>query len=340
MTPADQEPALAQQARSPAAGAPVGRGRWRWLKWLAGALLLLALLAAGMLYTALRTDWGARTGWQLATRMLDGALSGEYVGGSLAHGLDLRNIRYRDQQRTIAIDRVRGAWDFSFTPRKLTISALELGRVDVTLQPSAEPDEPLKLPEQIRLPLAFELQRLAIDEVLVRQDGATTRVADILLRAGSDRVRHTLELQKAATPFGAAAAALQLTGDAPFPLTGSASLNGVWEKLDYQASTRLDGTLQALGVTLTASGGSFSADAQIDATPFSPLPFTRAKVAVAHLNPRMFNAAAPQADLSIEADIAPLAAPAGASLADLKVAGPVSVVNARPGSIDQELLPL
>jgi translocation and assembly module TamB len=337
---AQEEAQALQQPPRPPAPPPAKRSRWRWLKWLAGALLLLLVLAAGLVYTALRTDWGARTGWQLTTRILGGALSGDYAGGSVAHGLDLRNIRYRDQERTITIDHVHGAWDFSFTPRKLTIAALELGHVDVTQQPSPKPSQPLALPQQIRLPLAFELQRLAIAEVLVHQDGATTRIADILLRASSDRVHHTLDLQKAVTPFGAAAAALQLTGDAPFPVTGSASLGGAWQKLDYQASARLDGTLQALGIRLKASGGSFNADAQIDATPFSPLPFTRAKVAVDHLNPRMFNAAAPQADLAVNADMAPLAAPPGASLADLKVAGPVSIVNARPGSIDQELLPL
>lgn len=339
-----------EQAREPAspAAAPAaqghgqgqGRKRWRWLKWIAVTLVLLVLVAAGLVTAALRTEWGARTGWGLATRVLDGALSGDYVGGSVAHGLDLRNVRYRDAQQTIAIDRVHGAWDFRFSPRKLTISALELGRVEVTLQPSPDKSEPLTLPEQIRLPLAIDLQRLAIDEVLLHQDGATTRIADILMRASSDRVHHTLDLQKATTPFGAAAASLKLTGDAPFPVTGNASLKGAWEKLDYSAAAGLDGTLQALGVTLKASGGSFNADAQIDATPFSPLPFTRAKVAVDHLDPRLFNAAAPQADLAINADLAPVALPAGASLADLKVTGPISIANARPGSIDQGLLPL
>ena len=341
MTTPEQEQGLESQAPAPAAAPPPRRrGRWRWLKWSVVVLLLLMLVAAGLVTTALRTEWGARTGWGLVTRVLDGALSGDYVGGSVMHGLDLRNVRYRDTQQTIAIDRVHGAWDFSFRPRKLTISALELGRVDVTLQPSPEKSEPLTLPEQIRLPLAVELQRLAIDEVLVHQDGVTTKIADVLLRASSDRVHHTLELQKATTPLGAATASLKLTGDLPFPVTGNASLKGAWEKLDYSATVGLEGTLKALGVTLKASGGSFNADAQIEATPFSPLPFTRAKVAVEHLNPRLFNPAAPQADLAIDADIAPTALPAGASLAELTVTGPISIRNTRVGSIDQDLLPL
>lgn len=329
--------ATRQEPRQPQA-APRRAGRW--VVRIALALALLVLLVAGLALSALRTEWGARSGWQLATRVMGGALSGEYVGGSVAHGLSLRNIRYRDQQRTIAIDRVHGVWDFAFSPRKLTITTLDLGRVDVTLQPPPKPPEPAKLPQQIHLPLAVDLQRLAIAEVLVHQAGATTGIRDILLRAGSDRVHHTLELKKAATPWGAATAALQLSGDAPFALAGNARLDGAWEKIAYSALTRLDGDLQALGVTLKASGGDFTADARIDATPFASLPFKSAKVAVDHLNPRMFSPAAPQADLKISADIVPQALPAGADLSALKVAGPVSITNARPGAIDRELLPL
>ena len=322
------------------AAAPVSRKAGRWAVRIALALVLLVLLAAGLALTALRTDWGARNGWQLATRVLGGALSGDYVSGSVAHGLTLRNIRYRDFERTIAIDRVHGVWDFAFSPRKLTITTLEFGHVDVTLLPPPKPPEPARLPEKIRLPLAIDLQRLTIAEVLVHQDGATTKISDILLRAGSDRVNHTLALQKAVTPYGAAVATLQLSGDAPFAITGDASLDGAWEKIAYNATTRLDGNLQALGITLNANGGTFTAHAQVEATPFAPLPFKSAKVAVEHLNPRMFSPAAPQADLRISADIVPVAVPAGAGLSELKVAGPVSLTNARPGPIDQALLPL
>ena len=325
---------------NPAPPAPAPQKRARWALRIAVALVVLVLLVAGLALTALRTDWGARNGWQLVTRVLGGALSGEYVSGSVAHGLTLRDIRYRDQERTITIDRVHGAWDFDFSPRKLTISTLELGRVEVTLLPPPKPPEPATLPPHIRLPLAIDLQRLSIAEVLVHQDGATTAVSDILLRAGSDRVNHTLELKQATTPWGKAVAALQLNGAAPFALAGSAGLDGAWEKIPYKATTRLDGTLEALGIALNASGGAFTADARVEATPFAPLPFKRAKVEVQHLDPRLFSPDAPQADLKITADIAPLPAPAGAALSQLTVAGPVSITNERPGPIDQGLLPL
>lgn len=331
-----------RDGQKPAPAAQPARKR-RWPARLAMALLLLVLLLAGAVYTAIFTDWGARNSWKLATRALAGALSGEIVGGSLAHGLDLRNVRWSNQTTAVAVDRVHGRWQLSLSPRKLTISALELGKVDVTLQPSKKPSEPARLPARIHLPLEIDLQKLAIGEVAIHQGAATTMLTDLLLRAGSDRVHHSLTLEKLGTPWGAAQAALALTGDAPFPLKGSASLDGAWQKHDYRIDTALDGTLEAPGVALRASGGGdLRAEARIKATPFAPIPFSSARVAVEHLDPRLFSQSAPQADLRINADIAPVDA-AGAATADLsqlRVAGPITITNARPGSIDQQLLPL
>ncbi|MFL6716570.1 MAG: translocation/assembly module TamB domain-containing protein [Burkholderiaceae bacterium] len=332
-----QKPAPAAQA----ANQPK-RGR-RWLARLAIGLLLIVLLLAGAAYSLVFTDWGARNSWKLATRALSGALSGEIVGGSLAHGLDLRNVRWGNQNTTVTVDRVHGRWQLSLSPRKLTIAALELGKVDVTVRPSKEPSEPARLPARIHLPLEIDLQKLAIGEVAIHQGQATTTLTDLLLRAASDRVHHSVALENLGTPWGAARAALTLAGDAPFPLNGSASLDGAWQKHDYRIDTTLDGTLETPGVALKASGGgALRGEARIEATPFAPIPFSRARVAVEHLDPRLFNETAPEADLRIDADIAPVAA-AGAAppdLSQLRVAGPITITNAKPGPIDQKLLPL
>ncbi|MFS0756102.1 translocation/assembly module TamB domain-containing protein [Noviherbaspirillum sp. 1P10PC] len=320
--------------------------RRRWPARLAIGLLVLVLLLAGAVYSLVFTDWGARNSWKLATRALSGALSGDVVGGSLAHGLDLRNVRWGNQTTSVRVDRIHGRWQLSLSPRKLTIAALELGKVDVTLQPSKEPSEPARLPARIHLPLEVDLQKLAIGEVAIHQGETTTTLTDLLLRAGSDRVHHSLTLEKLGTPWGAAQAALDLTGDAPFPLNGSASLDGAWQKHDYRIDTTLDGTLETPGVAVKASGGGdLRAEARIEATPFAPIPFRRARVAVEHLDPRLFSEAAPEADLRIDADIAPVAQAGAAGttapdLSQLRVAGPITITNARPGAIDQQLLPL
>lgn len=316
----------------------------RWLLRIGIALVLLLLLLAGIGWMAARTDAGARTVWKLATQGLQGKLTGEIESGTLANGLTVRNIVYRDKDRVVTIDRLRGVWDLSVSPRKLTITALALGQVDVTLLP--QPSEPVILPEQISLPLAIDLQRLAIDQLLVHQGSSTTAIKDVVLKAGSDRLHHIVTLEQASTPWGKAQAGLQLDGARPFALAGSASLDGAWQEIKYHATTRLTGSLQALGIALDASGGSFKATARIAATPFSALPFKSARLNAEHFNPRMFNPAAPQADLNIVADITPVEQAASTqnkapvALSKLTVAGPITVTNASPGPFDRQLLPL
>ena len=100
------------QAPDSQAGSRPARRR-RWPARLAIGLLLLVLLLAGAAVSLVFTDWGARNSWKLATRALAGALSGEIVGGSLAHGLDLRNVRWGNQTTTVAVDRVHGRWQLS-----------------------------------------------------------------------------------------------------------------------------------------------------------------------------------------------------------------------------------
>ena len=325
-----------------APAAPAPRRARRWLLRITLAIALLVLVLAGLVLALARTEWGARTAWQMAGRALKGSLSGELAGGTLAHGIRLRNLSYRDQQRTVTIDRFAGAWDLSLSPLKLTIPYIEIGRIDLTQQPATKPAEPAKLPDQMRLPLAIDLQRLAIAQLLVHQGDAATAFSDIRASAGSDRVHHSLALRNALTPWGKAQLALRLDGAAPFSVAGDASLDGAWQSIQYKANTRLSGTLQALGIALDASGGAFSAIARIEATPFAAIPFSSARISADHLDPRMFSATAPQADLKVMADIVPVSMPgqAGAGLSQLTVAGPVSITNARPGPIDQQLLPL
>ena len=58
-----------------------------------------------------------------------------------------------------------------------------------------------------------------------------------------------------------------------------------------------------------------------------------------HLDPRVFNPSLPHADLDITAALEPINTDA-TDLARLTVAGPVTLTNALPGTIDKGLLPL
>ncbi len=326
---------------SPAQPPQPRQRRGRQLAWWAGgstALLLVAL--AGTTLFALNTEHGARLLWNGAIQALGGKLSGELAGGTVADGLHLRQLHYRDEQRILDIDRIDASWHLSILGRKFTVDTLRVGTVRLTQQPS--PSEPSTLPSSLTLPLALDIRDVVLDHLSLTQGTSTTELDKLNLHGNSDGVQHTLVLDSLSTPYGDATALLHLNGQRPFALGGALELRGAYQndsqKEQYQLAAQLSGSLEELGIALKASGDRLKGSADVTATPFAPVPLKRARIDLQHLNPQAFHAAAPQADLDLRADLVPVAQPAANG--ELQVAGRIDITNARPGSLDQQLLPL
>ena len=297
------------------------------------ALPLLLALAGALLLAAVKTEWGARTLWQLAVRVLPERLSGELAGGTLADGLQLRNVLYRDQARQVKLDRLSARWRWSFSPPALTIDRLQIGALELTQYPT--PPQPPSVPRRLTLPLAVELREATLQTLALHSGGATSLYTGIVLQGRSDGTRHTLTLKHADTPYGAAQADLRLGGARPFPLDGSARLDGNWRGERYRLDARLTGSLEALDVRLQAAGDRLHGDAHIEAALFSDGVLRRAQVALRNLDPQMFSPGAPHAALDIDASLMPEGGAAQRTLS-----GPVSLHNAQPGALDRGLLPV
>lgn len=328
----ERNPSPAPAPAHPAPGQP-SKWRKRRLAWVAAAAGVLALLAVAFVLLVLFTEWGARFAWQTASRMLPGQLSGELAGGTLADGLALRNVVYEDETKQVRIDRLDAAWTLTRSPLLLTIAYLRLGKVDIAQRRS--PPEPSTPPREIRLPLAIDLQSATVQQLAIHREDATQSFSDILLRAGSDGVQHTLSLERAQTPYGKVSAFLRLNGLPPFALDGTAGLDTVFHEKPFELDARLSGSLREPRIRLDAAGAGLTARASIEATPYAPVPLRRAEIHARAVDPRVFNPAWPQADLDIDAELAPVEG--GKTLT---VAGPVSIANRRPGAIDKGLLPV
>ncbi|MDP1282496.1 hypothetical protein Q6300_28635, partial [Klebsiella pneumoniae] len=81
-----------------------------------------------------------------------------------------------------------------------------------------------------------------------------------------------------------------LNGKQPFAIGGGLELAGAYQygesKEQYQLAAQLSGSLQELGIALTAGGDKLKGHADIIATPFASVPLKRAKVDLQHLNPQ------------------------------------------------------
>ena len=365
---------------------------WVLLKTFVGAVLSLVLLVAlalGLVYGALTTERGTAYAWHAAVKLLGGRLAGTLDGGTLANGVQLRQVRWRSLDGSgtdIQIDRVAGRWALAREPWRFTIEYLHVGMVDARVgASSSSSSEPFRLPKDLRLPLQLDIRDVQLDTLLLHQGASTTEFSRFAFHGRSDGRHHEAAIERLDTPFGAVTASARLDGVQPFPLTGDVGYAGKLNNEAVSVNGHLSGSLEQLVADIDASGMKLAGHARVEATPFGAVPLQRATLTFDHINPQAFAPGAPLADLAVRAELQPVAqepagtvelgasAASGASAvagtananttassvashdtshgtthsgaarsnaANFAVTGHVSIVNARPGAIDQNLLPL
>jgi len=318
------------------------RRLWKLLAWFMGVPVVLVALLAGTLYGAVATERGTAYAWQAAVRLLGGRLAGTLDGGSLVTGLRLHEVEWRSLDGSgtdIKVDKVDGRWAVSGRPWRFAIDYLHVGTIDARIgSSSSSSSSPMSLPKDLRLPMQIEIRDVRVDTLLLHQGGATSEYSHFIFHGRSDGQHHEAAIDRLNTPFGSVTAAAKLDGVRPFPLSGNIGYSGKVNEEPVQVSGRLSGTLETLVAELDASGMKLAGHAHVEATPFAEVPLQRATLTFDHINPQAFAPGAPLADLAVRADLQPVVG--AKSAAGFVVAGQVSIVNAKPGAIDEHLLPL
>ncbi|MGU7843622.1 translocation/assembly module TamB domain-containing protein [Burkholderia sp. AW33-5] len=314
----------------------------RLVAWTLVTVVLLAVLAAGLVLAAATTERGTRLAWQTAVRVLGGRLAGTLEGGALATGVRLRGFAWTSPGGAgteVRIDRLDGRWALTRAPWRLSVDYLRAGTIDVRIAPG--PSTPSTTPQDLSLPLQLRIDDLRVDHLAIHEGGSTTQLDHLALNGRSDGRHHELALDGVDTPYGALTARVKLDGVKPFALTGNATYVGKLSNEPVNASANVSGSLEALVADVAASGMKLNGRAHVEAAPFGAVPLTRASLVFDHVNPQALAPGAPAADLAVRAELAPVTAPAGATAAKgFAVTGPVSIVNAKPGTLGEHLLPV
>ncbi|MGA7780384.1 MAG: translocation and assembly module protein TamB, partial [Paraburkholderia sp.] len=328
------------------------------------------------LYGAVATERGTAYAWQAAVKLLGGRLTGTLEGGALVNGLRLRQVEWRSLDGSgtdIKVDRVDGRWAVTGRPWRFAIDYLHVGTVDARIgSASSSSSAPMSLPKELRLPMQVEMRDVRVDTLLLHQGGSTAEYSHFIFHGRSDGRHHEAAIDQLDTPFGSVTASAKLDGVRPFPLTGDIGYSGKVNEEPVQVSGHLSGTLETLVAELDASGMKLAGHARVEATPFADVPLQRATLTFDHINPQAFAPGAPLADLAVRAELHPVvggaeggaggaseasatanisaaasaanptatASPTAHSAAGFVVAGQVSIINAKPGAIDEHLLPL
>ncbi|AOJ10966.1 translocation/assembly module TamB domain-containing protein [Burkholderia mayonis] len=317
-----------------------GRRAFAALAWTALVVVVLIAATAGALFAAATTERGTQLAWHAAVKLLGGRLSGTLEGGTLATGVRLTQLAWTSPDGSgteVRIDRVAGRWALTRAPWRFTIASLRAGAIDVRVAPS--PPSPTVMPQDLQLPLQLAIEDLRFDKLLIHEAGSTTELDNLIFRGASDGRRHDATVERLDTPFGALTANARLDGVRPFVIDGGATYAGKLSGEPVDARARVSGSLEALVADLDASGMKLAGRAHVEAAPFGDVPLTRASIVFDHVNPRALSPSAPVADLAVRAQLEP-ATPDPKTPKAFVVTGPVSIVNAKPGTLGDELLPL
>jgi len=302
--------------------------RWRAL---ALAVLAVAAMLAALLGLAGRESV-ARWAAGQAVSASKGQLAIEGIQGSLYGPLHIARLSWETPERRIELHGLVLDW----SPRLLLLqrqvrlhkAALQSLRIELK-KPSAEP---LSLPVSLHLPVGVEIPALSVARLEIQTQDSRHELQDLLASLSYGAGRYRLSLDRAATPWGAAKAGLNLGESRPFALDGQVSLQKKEGSHPYAAEVTLKGSLQKLAASATASAGRMEANMESVWLPFEPVFLQQASLHGRHLDPAWLDTGLPAADIGIALSLR-------GSAADT-FQGSVRVENRLPGAIDQERLPL
>ncbi|MHB1375770.1 MAG: translocation/assembly module TamB domain-containing protein, partial [Thauera sp.] len=237
-----------------------------------------------------------------------------------------------------------------------------------------EPDAaPLTAPASLELPVATELTRLAVGVFAMRDlpagevdQGPVAAAAEAVERAeaavsdpaiaaeavtevaaeqgvvfsnleaalDSDGRHHRLRALTLDLPQGKASLALALDGASPFALNGDGRFEGVVESHPLALRIDLANTLLEPRLRAEAEAADMHAQVVVEAASFASNPLRRLTIDAGDFDPAAFFAGAPQAALSLQAELAAPTAHEGL------LTGPVRLTNSRPAAADANGIPL
>lgn len=290
---------------------------------------LFALLASAALIGGLGWLTTSERGLQAAISLAQSASAGqlhvEQASGRLLGNLDIGQLRWQGADLQIEATQIHLDWSPSALFRgRLDIAELSIASLHIVTAPS---DTPTPAPTDLQLPVTVNAKKLAILKLSV---GAGFTATDLAASFTSDGRQHQLADVHALTGGIAITARASLDGLAPLPLTASAEISGQLDERPLALALTANGPLERIALTAVATQG-VAGTAEVALTPFADAAFASARLLLEDIDPATWQPGAPQARLSITADVVPQGD---------GIVGSFGLTNHQPGPLDRQRLPL
>lgn len=286
---------------------------------------IAALVILGLAGWLASSEGGLRATAGLAASISGGRLQIDVASGRLLGAFSLGRVQWTDPTQQIEISGLHVDWSpAALLHGTLQIAALSIDQLHITQRPSPTPTPP---PTDLRLPLAVDAEKISIATL---QWGEALTITDLVARLDSDGRRHRIDGWRARTAGIALSGNATLDGAAPFPVEANAQIAGLLDQRPLAVALTASGPLERLAVSAIATQG-VAGHAEIALTPFATAAFANARLQLDDIDPASWQPGAPQASLSIVADVQPQGE---------GIVGSFGLTNHRPGPLDRQRLPL
>lgn len=292
-------------------------------------LTLFALLASAALIGGLGWLTTSERGLQAAISLAQSATAGqlqiEQANGRLLGNMDIGRLSWQSAKQQIEATQLHLDWTPSaLLQGRLDIAELSIAALHIVTTPS---DTATPAPTDLQLPVTVNAKKLSILKLSV---GTGFTATDLAASFSSDGRQHQLDDVHALTGGIAINARASLDGLAPMPLAASAEISGQLDQRPLALALTANGPLERIALTAIATQG-VAGTAEVALTPFADTAFASARLLLEDIDPATWQPGAPQARLSITADVAPQGD---------GIVGSFGLTNHQPGPLDRQRLPL
>jgi translocation and assembly module TamB len=316
--------------RVPSAGSAARRGprRRRALKIALAAVALLGIAVAALIGYGL-SERGLPFIVARIVAQTGGRITVDEPSGSVAGTMRFRRITWHGADATVTADDIVVDWNpGALWSKRLSLRGLGARHVDIALKPSPGPTGP---PTDLRLPLAVDIERLAVAELVWRAGPRGGHVSGLEFGYAGDAQSHRISGLRLVSDFGSLDGNLTVDAREPLAIAGNASIVGDEALAGARGSAQLSGTVARIAIVARGTLREAALSLQAIATPFAEAPFASAIAELTGVDAASFDAALPHTRARVRLD----AKPRGAG-----IAGTVDVVNEDAGPIDAERLPV
>ncbi|MDV6340530.1 translocation/assembly module TamB domain-containing protein [Nitrosomonas sp. Is24] len=300
---------------------------------LAGSLLLWLVLTVIAGYWLLYSSSGLQSTATAVNRWSGGTVQLNGVHGTL-QDLHIENIHFDNGELALTLQNLHMHWNpGQLLQRRVSINRLALESIWINQHTTETTPAAPQPPDSLLLPFGLSIAELTAASIHLNaasQENAAPVISNLVLALDSDGKHHRFTQLNFTTPWATVESQAELAGNAPYALSARIGItaDGSWGGID----TTVTGNLEQLTIQSASRPPAAHMTLQAQVQPFAANPLTQLHAILEQWNPADFLANAPQAQLSLSAQL--MQNEAG------QLAGNINIENHATAPFDQDGIPL